>query len=87
MTVTLSAHAELLVRALLSRDPERSPEELVEQGLHALSAGLGPQRGLHHLSDAEFDAWLDELGTYGDQIPPMDGETFSREMIYRDIDE
>ena len=34
----------------------------------------------------EIRAWLDELARFSDKIPPMPGETFGREMIYRDHD-
>jgi post-segregation antitoxin (ccd killing protein) len=34
----------------------------------------------------ETRAWLDELAQFSDEIPPMPGETFSREMIYQDHD-
>lgn len=84
MTVTLSAEAEQLVRDLLARDPERSPEELVEKGLHALAVECAPKRTMRDLTDAEFEGWLEELGAFADRIPTFEGETFSRERIYRD---
>jgi hypothetical protein len=34
----------------------------------------------------EIRAWLNELTQFSDKIPPMAGETFSREMIYQDHD-
>ena len=34
----------------------------------------------------EIRAWLDELPSLSDKIPPRPGETFSREMIYQDHD-
>jgi hypothetical protein len=34
----------------------------------------------------EIRAWLDELASLSDKIPPRPGETFSREMIYQDHD-
>ena len=34
----------------------------------------------------EIRAWLNELTQFSDKIPPMPGETFSREMIYQDHD-
>ena len=34
----------------------------------------------------DFEAWLEKFAQYSDQIPPMPGETFSREMIYQDHD-
>lgn len=41
---------------------------------------------LYALSDAEFDAWLSAIAQYSEKIPPLEGETFSREMIYQDHD-
>jgi len=38
------------------------------------------------LSPEEFDSWLAEFTQFSSQIPPMPGETFSREMIYQDHD-
>jgi hypothetical protein len=35
-------------------------------------------------SPEETEAWLDRLARFSDKIPPMPGETFSREMIYQD---
>jgi hypothetical protein len=34
----------------------------------------------------EIRAWLNELAQFSNNIPPMPGETFSREMIYQDHD-
>ncbi len=34
----------------------------------------------------EIQVWLDELAQFSDKIPPMPGETFSREMIYQEHD-
>ncbi len=86
MTIQLTPHAEEVLRDLLARQPSRRPEELVEQALNAIADRSFSKRGLNTLSDEEFEAWLDEMATYSDQIPPMPGETFSREMIYRDHD-
>lgn len=84
MTIHLTSQAEHVLRELLAQQPGRSPEQLVEQALNAIAHRLPPQRGLSALSDEEFEDWLKALGAYSDQIPPMQGETFSREMIYRD---
>jgi hypothetical protein len=42
------------------------------------------QSGAQPRSAAEIRAWLDELASLSDRIPPRPGETFSREMIYQD---
>ena len=38
------------------------------------------------MTDEEIQAWFKELKQFSDKIPPMPGETFSREMIYQDHD-
>ncbi len=86
MTVHLTPHAEKILCELLAQQPERSSEELVEQALNAIADRACPKRGLNALSDEDFEAWLDAMAFYSDQIPPMPGETFSREMIYKDHD-
>jgi hypothetical protein len=53
-------------------------ERLVEQA--ALTGLRKPRRR----SPEETQAWLDRLARFSDRIPPMPGETFSREMIYQD---
>jgi hypothetical protein len=45
-----------------------------------LPAGCPPKTG------EEITAWLDSLAQFSDKIPPMPGETFSREWIYQDHD-
>lgn len=86
MTVILSPHAEQLIRSLQARYPERSPEELIEEGLYTLAAPAESPRSLHALSQEEFKAWLAALAQYSEKIPSRPGETFSRDMIYQDHD-
>ena len=86
MTIHLTPHAEQILRDLLAQQPGRKPEELIEQALSAIANGSFSKRGLNTLSEEEFEAWLDAMAAYSDQIPSMPGETFSREMIYRDHD-
>ncbi len=38
------------------------------------------------MTDEEVQAWFDELTQFSDKIPPLPGETFSRETIYQDRD-
>jgi hypothetical protein len=84
MTIHLTPQAEQVLRELMARQPDRRPEELIEGALNAIARQPAPRRGLHTLSEEEFEAWLDAVAAYSDRIPPMPGETFSREMIYRD---
>jgi hypothetical protein len=83
MNVVLSPHGEQLLRAVRALNPEMSPAEILG---HALEVRFGcelesppPLR-----TPAQIRAWLDELAALSDAIPPMPGETFSREMIDRD---
>jgi hypothetical protein len=90
MQITLTPHAEELLRSLLARQPGRSPAEIVEQAL----AGIGHQAAPSpvrlpepkRLSHEEFQASLDRMAQFSNKIPPMPGQTFSREMIYQDHD-
>ena len=54
---------------------------LLEQATAPASAPAAPGR-----TREEVRRWLDELAQFSDKIPPMPGETFSREMIYQDHD-
>jgi hypothetical protein len=89
MEITLTLRAEELLRRALARHPDRSAAEILEKALaerverEELSAGLPPAK---KLTPGEFDKWLDAFNQFSDKIPPMPGEAFSREMIYRDHD-
>ena len=57
-------------------------QDLVRQAAPStLKKGLRRKR-----TPEETRAWRDELAQFSDEIPPMPGETFSREMIYQDHD-
>jgi 2-oxo-4-hydroxy-4-carboxy--5-ureidoimidazoline (OHCU) decarboxylase len=89
MEITLTPRAEELLRRVLARHPDQSAAEILEKTLaeqverEELSAGLPPAK---KLTPREFDQWLDAFTQFSDKIPPMPGETFSREMIYQDHD-
>ena len=87
MNVRLTPRGEHLVRQYLARGRYHSPEEVIEHALDTLvqadvptEPALAPKQG----SAEAFEAFLDALAEYSDQIPPMPGETFSRGMIYQD---
>jgi len=91
MEVPLTPNGEGLLRAVLARHPGRSPTEVVEQALaerieREAASELPAMPQPKKLSPEEFDSWLAEFTQFSSQIPPMPGETFSREMIYQDHD-
>lgn len=87
MEITLTPHAEELLRDALSRHPGQSPAQLLEEALaerierETAAKAVNPKR-----TRAEFDAWVRQFSAYSDKIPPMKNETFSRSMIYQDHD-
>jgi hypothetical protein len=92
MEIILTPHGEGLLRAALARHPERSPAEIVEQALaerferEVVTDTSGGLLQPKELTPEEFDSWLEAFTQFSDKIPPMPGETFSREMIYQDHD-
>jgi hypothetical protein len=87
MNITLTPRSEELLRTELDRHPDQSPAEIVEQ---ALADRLAREQALNpadrRRKREEIRAWLDELAQFSDKIPPMPGETFTREMIYQNHD-
>lgn len=90
MQVTLTPHAEQLLRTALAQHPGQSAAELLEQALaerlerEAATACLPEPR---RLRADEFKAALDRLAHTGSPLPPSLSEhTFPREMIYQDHD-
>jgi len=84
MNVTLSPHAVELLRSVRDRHPELSPAEILEAALaESLEREAEPSVPRMRTRE-EIRAWLDELSSLSDRIPPRPGETFSREMIYQD---
>jgi hypothetical protein len=92
MEITLTPHAEELLRSVLERHPGQSPEEVLEQALaesvereSAVEASSQPPKA-KDLTPEEFDNRVGSFSRFSEKIPPMTGETFSREMIYQDRD-
>lgn len=86
MNIRLTPHSEQILREQLAHGNFRSAEEVIERALQALAeqkvAGA-PLLFPPDQSPEQFEAFLDGLAAYSDKIPPMTGETFSREMIYQ----
>lgn len=86
MNFRLTPQGEQILREQLTRGNFHSPEEVIERALQALAeqkaSGAAPFCPPDQ-SPEQFEAFLDALATYSDEIPPMPGETFSREMIYQ----
>lgn len=87
MKITLTARGEELLRVARERYPDQSPAEIVERSLADRVAReqitTPPTR---QRTRAEFRAWLDEFAALSEKIPPMPGQTFSRDMIYQEHD-
>ena len=87
MDITLTPHGEELLRKALSRHRDQSPAEIVEEALaDRIAREEAPGSTNRQFRREEIRAWLDELAQFSDKIPPMPGETFSREMIYQNHD-
>jgi len=83
MSVRLSPHGVELLRAVRDRHPELSEAEILEAAL-AESLEREQEPSLPRMrTREEIRAWLDELASLSDRIPPRPGETFSREMIHQ----
>jgi len=86
MNIRLTPQSEQILREQLTNGSFRSAEEVIERALHALvdrKAEGAPRLSSSGHSPEEFATFLDALAAYSDEIPPMPGETFSREMIYQ----
>jgi hypothetical protein len=85
MQVTLTPHAEELLRDALARHPGQSPAQILEEVLaERVERQTVAEPGKPKRTPVEFDAWVREFSAYSDKIPSMPGETFSRAMIYED---
>ncbi len=74
-----------LRKGMLLLSPGKRKTELVTEILEeALAERFGREIAAPRRSPEEVRAWLDELASLSDRIPPRPGETFSREMIYQD---
>ena len=88
MNIRLNPHSEQLLKEQLAHGNFRSPEEVLERALQALAeqGSTASHLSPREQSPEEFEAFLDALACYSDKIPPMPGETFSRDKIYQDHD-
>jgi hypothetical protein len=83
MEIVLTPHGEELLEIALSRSPGQSPAQVIENAL-AEQVEREVSGAKTKLTPASFHAWLNEFTAYSNRIPPMPGETFSRNMIYQD---
>ncbi len=67
------------IAKLFSAKQNKDSASLTEQPVTPSGVLQGPAR-----TREETRAWLDELAQFSDKIPPMPGETFSRQMIYQE---
>jgi hypothetical protein len=87
MQVTLTPHAQELLRAALDRHPGQAPAEILEQALsERVQRELAALPSQPKRTQAEFHTWLDQFTAFSGKLSRMPGETFSRAMIYRDTD-
>jgi N-formylglutamate amidohydrolase len=85
MQVTLTSHAEDLLRDALARHPGQSPAQILEEALvERVERETAAKRVKPKRTREEFDAWVRQFAAYSDKIPSLSGETFSRAMIYQD---
>src|SRR5438128_1578961 len=69
---TLTPHGEELLRKALSRHPDQSPAEIVEQALaDRVAREQAPDAANRQFRREEIRAWLDESAQFSDKIPPM----------------
>ena len=86
MQVTLTEHAEELLRIALVRHPEQTPSEIVEQTPADRVDGQAPCTTSKEISLEDFDAGLDRLAQFSAKIPFLPDEAFTREGLYLDHD-
>lgn len=84
MNIRLNPRIEQLLKDQLAQGSFHSPEEVIERALQAWAERAAIAPSAQEKSPEEFEAFLDALTAYSGKIPPMPGETFSREMIYQD---
>ena len=87
MQVTLSPHAEQLLRQAMARDPDQSADAILDQALarhleREQPAGLGSPAQ----NRAELEASLDALAAHSEKIPLLSQAALSRQSLYQDHD-
>ena len=70
MNVMLNPHGVELLRVLHDRHPELSPAEILEAALAESLEREGEPSAPRMRSREELRAWLDELASLSDRIPP-----------------
>lgn len=85
MTLTIEIKPEIEAR-LAAQAAARGLDLSAYAAAVLEQAVVQPGASLRHKSPEEIRAWLDSMTEFSDQIPPMPGETFSRQMIYQDHD-
>jgi len=80
MNIRLNSHSEQILRDQLARGQFRSPEEVIERALVALSE---TEQRRPNMSVAEFETTLDALAEGSDKLPVLPPEATSRAGIYR----
>jgi hypothetical protein len=87
MKITLTTRGKELLRAARENHPDQSVAEILEGALAERIAREQASAVSNRKRTQEgFREWLREFAAFSERIPPMPGETFSREMIYQDHD-
>jgi hypothetical protein len=87
MRITLTPRGEELLRIAVESHPDESATEIVERALaERIAREQAVSRPSRKPTLEELRTWFDEFAAFSEKIPPMPGETFSRDMIYRDHD-
>lgn len=86
MTVTLTPQAEQIVRNVLTKRPEQSPEQIIEQALLSFEPEQATSPTYRQRTPEQFRNWLEQLRKNAVAVPHLRNETYSREMIYQDHD-
>jgi hypothetical protein len=84
MTIILRPEQERVLMDAINSGLAHTTDEALDQALDALRLRLPQSTVPQARTREEIRAWLDELAALSDRIPPMPGESFSREMIYQD---
>lgn len=88
MNLTIEVKPE--VQAELAAQAKAHGMDVLRYAASLLEKAVAPPvecaAGKSKTSREEIRAWLNSMAEFSDRIPPMPGETFSREMIYQDHD-
>jgi class 3 adenylate cyclase len=85
--IKLTARCEELLRVARERYPDETPEEILEQALaERIAREQTNSQGARQRTAVEFREWLDKFAAFSEKIPPLAGETFTRDSLYQDHD-